>query len=69
MAMTELEQHYNKFNEEKRLDSRHGRVEFITSMKYIHNCLDDIKALEYIRLSRLLEELVHLFRLQDLRTV
>lgn len=32
MAMTELEQHYNKFNEEKRLDSRHGRVEFITSM-------------------------------------
>ena len=44
MAMTELEQHYNKFNEEKRLDSRHGRVEFITSMKYIHNCLDDIKA-------------------------
>ena len=44
MAMTELEQHYNKFNEEKRLYSRHGRVEFITSMKYIHNCLDDIKA-------------------------
>ena len=44
MAMTELEQQYNKFNEEKRLDSRHGRVEFITSMKYIHNCLDDIKA-------------------------
>ena len=32
MAMTELEQHYNKFNEEKRLDSRHGRVEFITSI-------------------------------------
>ncbi len=29
MAMTELETHYNKFNEEKRLDSRHGRVEFI----------------------------------------
>ena len=34
MAMTELEQHYNKFNEEKRLDSRHGQVEYITSMKY-----------------------------------
>lgn len=34
--MTELEQYYNKFNEEKRLNSRHGQVEFITSMKYIH---------------------------------
>ena len=34
--MTELEEYYNKFNEEKRLDSRHGQVEFITSMKYIH---------------------------------
>ena len=38
--MTELEAYYNKFNEEKRLDSRHGQVEFITSMKYIHQCLD-----------------------------
>ena len=34
--MTDLELYYNKFNEEKRLDSRHGQVEFITSMKYIH---------------------------------
>ena len=34
--MTELEQYYNKFNEEKRLNSRHGQVEFRTSMKYIH---------------------------------
>lgn len=34
--MSELELYYNKFNEEKRLDSRHGQVEFITSMKYIH---------------------------------
>jgi SAM-dependent methyltransferase len=37
--VTDLELYYNKFNEEKRLDSRHGQVEFITSMKYIHNCL------------------------------
>ena len=37
--MTELEEYYNKFNEEKRLNSRHGQVEFITSMKYIHDCL------------------------------
>lgn len=38
--MTELEKYYNKFSEEKRLDSRHGQVEFITSMKYIHKYLD-----------------------------
>lgn len=34
--------YYNKFNEEKRLNSRHGQVEFVTSMKYIHECLDQI---------------------------
>lgn len=38
--MTELEQYYNKFNEEKRLDRRHGNVEFVTSMKYIHKYLE-----------------------------
>lgn len=27
--------YYNKFNEDKRLDRRHGKVEFITTMKYI----------------------------------
>lgn len=39
--MTELEKYYNKFNEEKRLTRRHGMVEYITSMKYIHQYLDD----------------------------
>ena len=39
--MTELEKYYNKFNEEKRLNSRHGQVEFTTSMKYIHAYLPD----------------------------
>lgn len=39
--MTELEKYYNKFNEEKRLNSRHGQVEFLTSMKYIHEALGD----------------------------
>ena len=34
--MTELEQYYNKFNEEKRLNSRHGQVEYRISMEYIH---------------------------------
>lgn len=37
--MTELEKYYNKFNEEKRLQSRHGQVEFLTSMKYIRETL------------------------------
>lgn len=40
--MSALEKYYNKFNEEKRLNSRHGQVEFITSMKYIHACLEDM---------------------------
>ena len=39
--MTELEKYYNKFNEEKRLGSRHGQVEFTTSMKYIHEYLPE----------------------------
>jgi len=36
---TELEKYYNKFNEEKRLNSRHGQVEYLTSMRYIHRYL------------------------------
>ncbi len=50
--MTELEEYYNKFNEEKRLNSRHGQVEFRLSMKYIHEFIDqnrpagDIKILD-----------------------
>lgn len=37
--MNKLELYYNKFNEEKRLNTRHGRVEFIVTMKYIHDVL------------------------------
>ena len=40
--MTELEEYYNKFNEEKRLNSRHGQVEFLVSMKYIHEYLKEL---------------------------
>ena len=39
--MTELEEYYNKFNEEKRLNSRHGQVEFRVSMKYIMEYLQE----------------------------
>lgn len=42
MAMTEIEMHYNKFNEDKRLLSRHGHVEFVTTMKYVHVYLEEI---------------------------
>ena len=41
--MTELEKHYNKFNEDKRLTRRHGQVEYITSMKYIHKYLEGME--------------------------
>ena len=50
--MNELVQYYNKFNEEKRLDSRHGQVEFRVSMKYIHEYIptgilkEDVKILD-----------------------
>lgn len=37
--MNEIEQYYNKFCEDKRLLSRHGTVEYVTSMKYIHEYL------------------------------
>ena len=39
--MTEIEEYYNKFNEEKRFNSRHGQVEYRVSMKYIHKYLDE----------------------------
>lgn len=32
---------YNKFNEDKRLDRRHGQVEFLTTIKYIEDYLSD----------------------------
>lgn len=50
--MNEIETYYNKFNEEKRLDSRHGQVEFITSMKYIHESLKDLENSRDLRNSK-----------------
>ena len=34
-----LIKYYNKFNEDKRLTRRRGQVEYITTMKYIHDYL------------------------------
>lgn len=42
VQLTNIEEYYNKFNEEKRLNSRHGQVEFITSMKYIHEGIKEV---------------------------
>ena len=38
--MNYLEEYYNSYDEEGRLLSRHGQVEYLTTMKYIHECLD-----------------------------
>lgn len=38
--MNKIEQYYNKFNEDKRLLTRHGQVEFNVSKKYIQECLE-----------------------------
>ncbi len=41
--MTDLERYYNKFDEDHRLKTRHGQVEFTTTMKYIHRAIDKIR--------------------------
>lgn len=33
--------YYNKFNEDKRLNTRHGQVEYITTLKYIHDFIKE----------------------------
>lgn len=39
----ELEEYYNKFCEEKRLIRKYGQVEYRTSMKYIHEYLNEFE--------------------------
>ncbi len=48
--MTKLEEYYNKFNEEKRLDSRHGQVEFRVSMHYIQKYLGSLEQKQAVRI-------------------
>lgn len=43
MNKKNLNDYYNKFNEDKRLKTRHGRVEYIVTMKYIDEILKDYK--------------------------
>ena len=40
--MNYLEEYYNAYNEDGRLLSRHGMVEYLTTMKYISECLAGI---------------------------
>lgn len=41
MNEEELVKYYNKFNEDKRLTTRHGNIEYITALKYIHDYLNE----------------------------
>jgi len=43
-----IEDFYGKYNEEKRLLRPYGRVEYITTMKYIHDAIGDRKGLSII---------------------
>ncbi len=40
--MNYLEEYYNSYDEDGRLLSRHGQVEYLTTMKYIEECLKDV---------------------------
>ena len=41
MNEKELINYYNKFNEDKRLTTKHGQVEYLTAIKYIKDYLND----------------------------
>ncbi len=43
--MADLEKYYNKFHEEHRLETRHGQVEFRTTMHYIEEMVVSIQSL------------------------
>lgn len=40
--MNLLEEYYNSRDEEQRLLSQHGQVEYLTTMKYIHECISHL---------------------------
>lgn len=46
--MNELEKYYCKFNEDKRLLSRHGQVEYFVANKYIHDVIGGRQNLDII---------------------
>lgn len=44
--MTSIEEYYNKFNEDKRLLSRHGQVEFNTTMHFVTEYIERIASIK-----------------------
>ena len=42
--MSLFDEYYNSRDEEKRLLSQHGQVEYLTTMKYIHECISQINS-------------------------
>ena len=42
--MSLLEEYYNSKDEERRLLSQHGQVEYLTTMKYIHECISNLNS-------------------------
>lgn len=46
--MNEIEKYYNKFNEDKRLKSRHGQVEFFVTMTYLKKVIGNRKKLNIL---------------------
>ncbi len=46
--MSLLEEYYNSRDEEKRLLSQHGQIEYLTTMKYIHECISHLDCLSIL---------------------
>lgn len=46
--MNELEAYYGKYNEEKRLLRPYGRIEYLTTMKYIHDFIGERKDMKIL---------------------
>ena len=48
--MSYLEDYYNHYDEEERILSRHGQVEYLTTMKYIEESLEGISDLNILEI-------------------
>lgn len=43
LIMNQIEEFYNKFNEDKRLKTRHGQVEYRVTMHYVNRYIEELK--------------------------
>lgn len=48
--MSLLDEYYNSRDEDKRLLSQHGQVEYLTTMKYIHECISRMNSSEILEI-------------------